>query len=186
MTSNPFAVLGLPPWPDLDDQTVQAAWRAVAAQTFPGRPDGGDPARYVQAFAAYAELRTLQGRTHACAGLAAQPRYQACPACGGLHPGGQPPEPVMVVLQPIPLREVMAMAAAIPGRIRHGHPLRLLIRAAITAAACLAVVTFLPAYGVFGVMVLATVFAACARHDLVPPVYWHGTACASSGDPVLR
>ena len=59
MTADPFAVLGLPPWPDLDDETVQAAWRLIAAETFPGRPDGGDPARYTQAFAAYAELNPL-------------------------------------------------------------------------------------------------------------------------------
>ena len=46
MTS-PFAVLGLPAWPDLEDETVQAAWHAIAAETFPGRADGGNPARYV-------------------------------------------------------------------------------------------------------------------------------------------
>jgi curved DNA-binding protein CbpA len=38
MTTNPFAVLGLPERPDLDDETVRAAWRPIAAATHPDRP----------------------------------------------------------------------------------------------------------------------------------------------------
>jgi curved DNA-binding protein CbpA len=60
MTSapDPFAVLGLPAAPDLSDEQVRAAWRAIAAATHPDRPDGGNPARYAAASAAYTTLRT--------------------------------------------------------------------------------------------------------------------------------
>ena len=66
---NPFAVLGLPEWPDLDDETVHAAWQAIAAETHPDRPDGGNLARYTQATAAYAELCSPWGRSEAYADL---------------------------------------------------------------------------------------------------------------------
>jgi hypothetical protein len=72
MTPNPFAALGLPERPDLDDETVRAAWRQIAAATHPDRADGGDLARYTQASAAYAELRTPWGRSEAYADLAPQ------------------------------------------------------------------------------------------------------------------
>ena len=42
MTANPFTVLGLPTDPDLSDEQVRAAWRAIAAATHPDRPDGGN------------------------------------------------------------------------------------------------------------------------------------------------
>jgi curved DNA-binding protein CbpA len=61
MRPNPFAILGLPDWPDLDDETIHAAWQAIAAETHPDRADGGDLARYTQATAAYAELNTAWG-----------------------------------------------------------------------------------------------------------------------------
>ena len=60
---NPFAVLGLPEWPDLEDETVRAAWQAIAAETHPDRADGGDLARYTQACAAFAELNSPWGRS---------------------------------------------------------------------------------------------------------------------------
>ena len=69
MTRNPFDALGLPTDPDLTDEQVRAAWRAIAAATHPDRPDGGDLARYTQARAAYAELRTPWGRSEAYADL---------------------------------------------------------------------------------------------------------------------
>ena len=49
---NPFEVLGLPARPDLTDDQVGAAWRAIAAATHPDRADGGDLARYTQAASA--------------------------------------------------------------------------------------------------------------------------------------
>lgn len=77
---DPFATLGLPADPNLSDEQVHDAWRAIATATGPDRPGGGDPARYAAATAAYASLRTAQGRSQAYAGLAANrgaapPRY---------------------------------------------------------------------------------------------------------------
>jgi curved DNA-binding protein CbpA len=56
--ANPFEALGLPARRALTDEQVDQAWRQVAAATHPDRPDGGDLARYTQASAAFAELRT--------------------------------------------------------------------------------------------------------------------------------
>src|SRR5215469_7253047 len=69
---DPFATLGLPAGPNLSDEQVHDAWRAIATATDPDRPDGGDPARYAAATAAYASLRTAQGRSQAYAELAAK------------------------------------------------------------------------------------------------------------------
>ena len=70
MAVNPFDALGLPARPDLTDEQVRAAWRAIAAATHPDRRDGGDVARYTAATAAYAVLRTAWGRSEAFADLA--------------------------------------------------------------------------------------------------------------------
>ncbi len=69
--SDPFSVLGLPPRADLSDDDVRAAWRRVAAAAHPDRDDGGDPARFGAAAAAYAMLRTAYGRGEALAELSA-------------------------------------------------------------------------------------------------------------------
>jgi curved DNA-binding protein CbpA len=66
---DPFAQLGLPTREDLSDDDVRAAWRRVAAATHPDRDDGGDPARFGAAAAAYAMLRTNYGRDEALADL---------------------------------------------------------------------------------------------------------------------
>jgi curved DNA-binding protein CbpA len=50
---------------------VRAAWRRIAAATHPDREDGGDPARFGAAAAAYALLRTSFGRGEALADLSA-------------------------------------------------------------------------------------------------------------------
>ena len=71
MAVNPFDALGLPARPDLTDEQVRAAWRAIAAATHPDRPGGGDVARYTAATAAYAVLRTPWGRSEAFADLGA-------------------------------------------------------------------------------------------------------------------
>jgi len=70
MNDDPFALLGLPTRADLSDDDVRAAWRRVAAATHPDRDDGGDPARFGAAAAAYAMLRTSYGRGEALADLA--------------------------------------------------------------------------------------------------------------------
>jgi hypothetical protein len=73
VTDDPFLVLGLPARADLTDEDVRAAWRRIAAATHPDREDGGDPARYGAAAAAYAMLRTAFGRGEALADRAASP-----------------------------------------------------------------------------------------------------------------
>jgi hypothetical protein len=176
---NPFAVLGLPEWPDLEDETVRAAWRAIAAQTHPDREDGGDLARYTQACAAFAELNTPWGRSEVYADLVeqawAEGRFEDYPDAdpGGAWPDDEPPPgpvPVVVALEPVPLREVLRMLAQIPARICRGHLLRLLIRAAVIAGLCLAVLALVPGRVAahFGVVVLIVLFVVYARADMSP------------------
>ncbi|MGO8959559.1 MAG: hypothetical protein ACLQFR_19660 [Streptosporangiaceae bacterium] len=68
--TGPFAALGLPATVNLTDDEVRVAWRRAAAATHPDRPDGGDPAAFAAAAAAYAALRTASGRGEALAELA--------------------------------------------------------------------------------------------------------------------
>ena len=72
--SDPFRVLGLPPHAGLSDDDVRAAWRRIAAATHPDREDGGDPARFGAAAAAYAALRTGYDRREALAELGPRTR----------------------------------------------------------------------------------------------------------------
>src|SRR5262250_630491 len=110
MTGNPFADLGLSPDPGLSDEQVRAAWRTIATATHPDREDGGDPARYAAASAAYAILRTPWGRSEACADLMAQaPPAMPPPARRGARVSGR-------------------RLALWPARVRHGRPWRLLSR----------------------------------------------------------
>jgi curved DNA-binding protein CbpA len=69
VSDDPFRALCLPPAADLSDDDVRAAWRRVAAATHPDRDDGGDPARFGAAAAAYAVLRNAYGRGEALADL---------------------------------------------------------------------------------------------------------------------
>jgi len=182
---NPFAVLGLPDWPDLDDETVHAAWQAIAAETHPDRPDGGNLARYTQAGAAYAELCCPWGRSEAYADLVeqawAEGRYDAYPDyryppgydSGDPPARGERPAPVPsgVGLGPVPLGEVLHLLAEIPARFRRGHPQRLALRAAVIAGLCLTILAVFPrqpAAG-YGVLILAIAFALSAREDMAPP-----------------
>lgn len=66
---DPFALLGLPARSDLTDEDVRAAWRRIAAVTHPDLDNGGDPARFSAAAAAYDTLRTSFGRGEALADL---------------------------------------------------------------------------------------------------------------------
>ena len=66
---------------------------------------------------------------------------------------------------------MLHLLAEIPARFRRGHPWRLLIRAAVIAGLCLAVLALFPgrpAAG-FGVAVLIVVFVLSAREDMAPP-----------------
>jgi DnaJ domain len=70
---DPFEILGLERSADLSDDEVHAAWRRTASATHPDREDGGDPARFADAAAAYTALRTRFGRGEALADLRAGP-----------------------------------------------------------------------------------------------------------------
>jgi hypothetical protein len=151
---NPFAALGLPPRPDLTDEQVRAAWRAAAATTHPNRPDGGNPAAYAAAAAAYEQLRTPWGRTEALADLAQPP---------GIPPPAEPPAPAWA--------GAWHAAVMLPARIRHGRPPRIATRALIAALAGYAAV--LLAAGTPSAPALVTGCAlwwlATSRADLAPP-----------------
>jgi hypothetical protein len=69
-TPDPYAVLGLSATAGLTDDEIRAAWRRIAEATHPDREDGGDPARFALAAAAYTDLRTGEGRNEARATLA--------------------------------------------------------------------------------------------------------------------
>jgi hypothetical protein len=71
VSDDPFAALGLPRRADLTDDDVRAAWRRIAAATHPDRDDGGDPARFGAAAAAYVMLRTAWDRGETLAELGA-------------------------------------------------------------------------------------------------------------------
>ena len=159
-TPDPFAALGLPARPDLTDEQVRAAWRAIAAATHPDRPDGGDLARYTAASAAYAELRTPWGRSEAYADLAGD---------------GPVTAPIPVVpgedLPPLPPWQPLIALAQVPARIRRGRPVRLLVRAAVAVVLSLVVLQLVPGTpaapaDVFGLVLW---FALTGRKDLAPP-----------------
>ena len=167
MTADPFTVLGLPARPDLTDDDVRSAWRRIAAATHPDRPDGGDPGRFAVASAAWAELRTSDGRGEAYAGLAAGSRWRPAPrgqagapprAGAGAHSRGDP-------------LAGAGDAGTFAARIRRGRPAMLALRVAITVGVCVA------AFGIAGAQPAAaglaagalTWFGLTARHDLMPP-----------------
>src|ERR1039457_3323045 len=58
---DPFTALGLTAGPDLTDEQVRTAWRAIAAATHPDRADRGDPPAHAPAPAG-AGLRPRRGR----------------------------------------------------------------------------------------------------------------------------
>ena len=172
--TNPFEILGLPARRDLTDEQVDAAWRKIAAATHPDRPDGGDLARYTQASAAFAELRTPWSRSEAYADLVEQAWAQGH---DGLDGDGEPcTEPLPPVpFNPetaIPRGDPVAVLVQLPSRIRRGRPRRLLLRAVIAAALSLLVLNLIPGQpaapaDVFGLVLW---FVLTGRHDLAPPV----------------
>ena len=183
MSPNPFAALGLPERPDLDDETVRAAWRAIAAATHPDRPDGGDLARYTQASAAYAELRTPWSRSEAYADLVAQGWREGRFGDDDDEPGTGPPSaaptaPLSVAPGAPPLRlrpfsawQLPFALVLLPSRIRRGRRLRLLIRGVIAAGLSLAVLALIPGQPAAPAFVsaLITWFVLTGRKDLAPP-----------------
>jgi hypothetical protein len=144
-SGDPFAALGLPATGGATDDDVRAAWRRIASATHPDRDDGGDPAGFAAAAAAYATLRTSYGRGEALADL----RTPAHPA------------PARIPAPAAPL------AAALDGHFRNvGRwlvPLgvRIVVAAAVSAGA---VLTTGWSPGAFGVLAgAATWVIAAAR-----------------------
>jgi hypothetical protein len=166
MSTNPFDALGLPARPDLDDEQVRAAWRAIAAATHPDRADGGDLARYTAASAAYAELRTAWGRSEAWADLAEQAERSGEPVTAPL-----PAVPCEVLPPPVPPWQPLIDLGRLPARIRRGRPLRLLVRATVAGLLSLAVLALIPGTPAAPADVLGLVlwFVLTGRRDLAPP-----------------
>jgi curved DNA-binding protein CbpA len=164
MAVNPFDALGLPARPDLTDEQVRAAWRTIAAATHPDRPGGGDVARYTEATAAYAVLRTPWGRSEAFADLGlALDDTSPLPAvkAGGPAAEGRSAGPA----------DLFAAVVQLPARIRHGRPLRLVIRGVAAAVASLAALALIPGQPAAPALVtgLITWFLLTGRSDLAPP-----------------
>lgn len=157
---DPFTALGLTPGPDLTDEQVRAAWRAIATATHPDRPDGGNPARYATASAAFQVLRTPWGRSEAYADLTARNlvnfRHRVLP----------PPAPAARVTIS-PWRAMLL----VPARIRHGRPGRLALR--VLAAAVLTLLVLrsgAPTPPIAGLLAgIATWLILTSRGDLAPP-----------------
>ena len=158
--TDPFTTLGLPADPGLTTEQVRAAWRAIATATHPDREDGGDPATYAAASAAYTILRTPWGRSEAYADLTATHIPQPGPS-GPTIPARRAALPSVHV----------AAVWLLPARIRHGRPTRLALR--LLAAAILAILTTVSGAGAPAVAAvltgIATWFLLSARGDLAPP-----------------
>jgi hypothetical protein len=123
---DPFRRLGLDRRGDLADDEVRSAWHRVAASTHPDRIDGGDPAAFAAASAAYALLRTPAGRGEALADLLATPadgRPRSLCARSWRHPS---------LLVPA--------AALLAIRLRRGRPVLLSLRVLTAVAVSVIVV----------------------------------------------
>jgi hypothetical protein len=162
---DPFAELGLPAVAELTDIDVHAAWRRIAAATHPDREDGGDPARFGAAAAAYVLLKTSFGRGEALADLSAGARR------GRRRRNGSTQDPRLLrnPRLPWPVRlpwyskrrgAHRLQVAAAPARFRHAGDTRIRLAgyvtvdrelalpagaAALGAAAAIAVVGWTPA-----------------------------------------
>jgi curved DNA-binding protein CbpA len=172
--ADPFVVLGLNPSPDLTDQDVHAAWRRAASGTHPDREDGGDPARFAAAAAAYTALRTRFARGEALADLGViPPRAQKSKRPRGGAADARAPESTagrgsLPVWRFISLPQA---AARLAGRARHGRTLRLGLRILAAVVACTAAVLAAGPHPAAPALVTgaATWLILTARHDLAPP-----------------
>jgi len=181
--TGPFAALGLPPRADLTDDDVRSAWRRIAAATHPDRADGGDPARFAAAAAAYTVLRTRSGRGEALADLASSPvPGQARPRRPRIPPAaaapGSPVGPAEGTGQarwPSRIRSGAGHTgtgqARLLSRIRQGRPARLVLRVLIAAAVSVVAVTVAGAQPAAPALITGalTWLLLTARHDLAPP-----------------
>ena len=188
---DPFAALGLAARPNMTDDDVRAAWRRVAAATHPDRADGGDPAMFAAAAAAYTELRTRFGRGEAMADarLAGTPggwrgaawfrrrtrgtgRRRGMTSTGrGVRVPGGPALGLEGSVKPGSSRRLAAAAGRLAARIRRGRPGRLALRvlaAAAASAAAMAAAGSGPAVPALVTGAL-TWLVLTARQDLAPP-----------------
>jgi hypothetical protein len=166
---NPFEALALPARPDLTDEQVRAAWRAIAAATHPDRADGGDLAAYTAASAAYAELRTPWSRSEAYADLAERTaRAGKDPDTSPLpvirDTAAAPPPPWLPWLPWLTVRQL-------PARVRRGRPLHLAIRAIAAAVLAMLLLRLIPgsAAAPADVTGIGLWFVLSGRKDLAPP-----------------
>ena len=186
--TDPFAALGLNATPALTDDDVRAAWRRVAAATHPDRADGGDPARFAAAAAAYTTLRTTSGRGEARADATAARGRRTRPA--GARATAAPPRRASLAgarATGTPARRTglagelrvknrisrlrPGAIALLAARARRGRPARLALRvlaAAGASAAAVAVAGSRPA-GPALVTGAVTWLLLTARRDLAPP-----------------
>jgi hypothetical protein len=132
------------------------AWKTIAANTHPDRPDGGDITVYTAAATAYAQLRTAWGRSEAYADHASTDPHVPAPATPPARWPGQYLGPKLLLL---------------PARIRRGRPLRLLARALAAALLSLLALALIPGQpsGPAVVTGLVIWFLFSARADLAPP-----------------
>ena len=176
MSDNPFAVLGLPARAGLTDDDVRVAWRRLAAATHPDRPDGGDPARFAAAAAAYTVLRTRSGRGEALADLTA-PAPPPAPAARTPTPRpSRPHSPAPATGRPRGRAPAVAgqpglWAGRLAARIRGGRQARLLLRAALAAAVSAAAVAVAGAQPATPALIVGAVtwLLLTAPRDLAPP-----------------
>jgi curved DNA-binding protein CbpA len=166
--------LGLAARADLTDDDVRAAWRRLATATHPDRADGGDPARFAAAAAAYTVLRTRSGRGEALADLAEGGRPPSRRGRGGGdagRPARQAPTGSYSPTRQHAARQHGLAGARLAQRVRGGRPGRLLLRVLIAVAvgAGVAAVTGLqPATPALWIGA-ATWLLLTARQDLAPP-----------------
>jgi hypothetical protein len=169
---DPFAALSLAASPGLTDDDVRAAWRRVAAATHPDRADGGDPARFAEAAAAYTALRTRSGRGEAMADAATGRARREGPARARATTG---PASWMGLDGAFPVKKTSRLGPGalmlLGARVRRGRPARLALRvlaAAAASAAAIAVAGARPA-GPALVTGAVTWLLLTARRDLAPP-----------------
>jgi hypothetical protein len=149
---DPFRALDLDRRGDLTDDDVRSAWRRVAAATHPDRADGGDPAAFAAAAAAYTVLRTAAGRGEALADLRSASALSGRRA-RAWRPTGAP-----------------ALRTAV-GRVRRGRPIALALRAlaaTIVSAVAVAVIGWQPASAAV-ITGMLTWLALTGRGDLAEP-----------------
>ena len=179
--TGPFAVLGLPRQADLTDDDVRSAWRRIATATHPDRADGGDPARFAAAAAAYTVLRTRSGRGEARADLAcspapaqARPRRSRTPPVRPSGPGPGPPgtgQPRWPSRGRAGAGHPGAGQVRLLSRIRQGRPARLALRVLIAVAVSAVAVSVAGALPATPALITGalTWLLLTARQDLAPP-----------------